>query len=92
MKKVSNKSLNDDESIESIMAKAKAFEKESQNEHMVDNLKDRENESLVYFLDCQGCGKNQGNFECKECQDRFCKDCVIREHLQSESFCLNCAY
>ena len=57
-----------DESTEAIMAKAKAF----------NDLED--SESLENFLGCQGCGQKYGEFNCKECKDRFCRRCFIREH------------
>ena len=58
------------ESIEAIIAKAKAF----------NDLED--SESGDDFLGCQGCGQKYGEFNCKECKYRFCRRCIIIEHGQ----------
>ena len=67
-----------DESIDAIMAKARAFS----------DLEDSESEDD--FLGCQGCGQKYGEFNCTGCKDSFCRNCVLRKHGQS-IVCLNCA-
>ena len=67
-----------DESIDAIMAKARAFS----------DLEDSESEDD--FLGCQGCGQKYGEFNCTGCKDSFCRNCVLRKHGQS-NVCLNCA-
>ena len=68
-----------DESIDTIMTKAMAFNDTSESE----------SEDTEYFS-CLGCGKNPGQFTCEECDERFCNNCIIREKEQSRHICLNC--
>ena len=68
-----------DESIDTIMAKAMAFDDPTESES-------EDTESLS----CQGCGQNPGQFTCEECDDRFCNNCIISEQGQSRHICLNC--
>jgi hypothetical protein len=81
------------------MAKAKAFEVDETNSGddksaggaaTEDDLNLKESESLETVHDCQGCGQYSGQFSCKECCDKFCRDCIIKGKGHSENVCLNC--
>ena len=59
---------------------------ESKDTENYSKSKNFESESSDNDLDCQGCGKFQGKFNCKECGDNFCIDFIIRAKMQSENF------
>ena len=42
--------------------------------------------------ECQGNGIYRGEFQCKECREKFCRKCIVRDEKGSaENCCLNCA-
>ena len=40
--------------------------------------------------DCQGCGQFIYEFECVECNGRFCSECINKDHTKNVHYCLNC--
>ena len=50
-----------------------------------ENKLDHRNDS-----DCQGCGQFPDEFECDECSDIFCSECVQKDHMKNLHYCLNC--
>ena len=55
--------------------KAKAFEKQ-----------DAEN----YNTEWHGCGTNKHQFQCAECDDTFCRQCITVDHTGNRHMCLIC--
>ena len=40
---------------------------------------------------CYGCDdQNKVQFKCTNCNENFCKECLISEHPQNKHICLNC--
>ena len=64
-----------EESIESIMEKAKSIGKE-----------DAEDSNT----ECQGCGTQEDEFQCSECEKTFCSKCINMDHTGKRHMCLNC--
>ena len=50
-------------------------------------MKNSESKSIEHPPECQGCGNNDGLFNCVECHAPFCMDCIDSEqrHLKKKN-------
>ena len=83
--KVENEKISDDQSKNENHWKNNTTTMEENDENKLDHRNDKFHDS-----DCQGCGQFPYEFECDECSDRFCSECVQKDHMTNLHFYLNC--
>ena len=42
------------------------------------------------YTKCQGCGTQEAEFQCTECDEMFCSQCIAMDHTENRHMCLNC--